>query len=443
MLYPAAAVCILAILSLMILLKGSFSGDIGNWGIAKRLGLVLVATLSVGIAVLPQLVGGRAYGARLSIEAEREFEEWGPHGRYTPGDRGVPVSFGEKVLSGTVSALASFKPTRDKSKQLSDSQSSDVSRRTPIETATPVIVLTVLSGIVILILRRGSMSPEALRCCIFAAGIIAAFGAARALFPLLYIPSRYIALGTIALTPVVFPSIWVLVVRSFIPENRSRYAQALGLALGTTAIISLGWLDISVKNLPTASGHRVLFAAIRDLPPDTVIASWPRGIASLVPLFTARPVLVFEEGHQIFHRDFLFEMRGRTRAIITAYSATDITPIKELHDKYRVSHILLNRRHVTQTPDYFAPFNKEMKLARTAVAGQPLILAKLAQTNAVFSNRDYILIDIRNINLNSEVKGFAILSPLIGGQKCAGHVTLNSAVKEDENGADARKHKGF
>jgi hypothetical protein len=432
MLYPAAAVCILAILSLMILLKGSFSGDIGNWGIAKRLGLVLVATLSVGIAVLPQLVGGRAYGARLSIEAEREFEEWGPHGRYTPGDRGVPVSFGEKVLSGTVSALASFKPTRDKSKQLSDSQSSDVSRRTPIETATPVIVLTVLSGIVILILRRGSMSPEALRCCIFAAGIIAAFGAARALFPLLYIPSRYIALGTIALTPVVFPSIWVLVVRSFIPENRSRYAQALGLALGTTAIISLGWLDISVKNLPTASGHRLLFAAIRDLPPDTVIASWPRGIASLVPLFTARPVLVFEEGHQIFHRDFLFEMRGRTRAIITAYSATDITPIKELHDKYRVSHILLNRRHVTQTPDYFAPFNKEMKLARTAVAGQPLILAKLAQTNAVFSNRDYILIDIRNINLNSEVKGFAILSPLIGGQKCAGHVATPLSQRAPE-----------
>jgi hypothetical protein len=170
---------------------------------------------------------------------------------------------------------------------------------------------------------------------------VIAFGAAKLLFPLLYIPSRYVALGTIALIPVVFPALWVLIGRALAPSNQKRLGAPLAVALGVAAIVSLGWLDTAVKRLPTASGNRVLFAAIRDLPPDAVIASWPRGIASMIPLFTGRSVLVFEEGHQIFHRDFLVEMRARTRAIIAAYAATDITPIKKLRDHYRVSHILI------------------------------------------------------------------------------------------------------
>lgn len=397
MLYPAAAVCILTILSLLILLKGSNAGTLAGWSMMKRVTLVFVAALGIGLSVLPQLAGGNAYGTRLSIDAEREFEEWGPHGRYTPGDRGVPVSFGHKVLSATVASLASLKSTRERQRAVEDTDVGEPPERTPIGTAMPVIVATVLGGLLILIRRRGVFSPEALRCCVFAAGTLIAFSAAKILFPLLYIPSRYVALGTIALIPAIFPAIWALVGRSLVPSHRKYFAEPVALVLGIAAIVSLGWLDVSVKKLPTASGNRVLFAAIRDLPPDAVIASWPRGIASMVPLFTARSVLVFEEGHQIFHQDFLLEMRKRTRAIIAAYAATDITPVKHLRDTYRVSHILLNPRHLTRTPDYFAPFDQEMEDARAAVQGQPLILAELGQSKAVFSSKDYILIDIRDL----------------------------------------------
>ena len=397
MLYPAAAVCILTILALLILLKGSHAGTLESWSMFKRMALVFVSALGVGLSVLPQLSGGHAYGTRLSIDAEREFEEWGPHGRYTPGDRGVPINLGHKILSATVSGLSSLKPTRERQRAPDDPELGEVPERTAIGTAMPVIVATVLGGVLILIRRRGALSPEALRCCIFAAGMLIAFSAAKILFPLLYIPSRYVALGTIALIPAIFPAIWALVGRSLVPSHRKYFAEPVALVLGIAAIVSLGWLDVSVKKLPTATGNRVLFAAIRDLPPDAVIASWPRGVASMVPLFTARSVLVFEEGHQIFHQDFLLEMRKRTRAIIAAYAATDITPVKQLRDTYRVSHILLNPRHLTRTPDYFAPFDQEMENARAAVQGQPLILAELAQSKAVFSSKDYILIDIREL----------------------------------------------
>jgi hypothetical protein len=349
------------------------------------------------MAVLPQLIGGHAYGTRLSIDAEREFEEWGPHGRYTQSDRGAPIELGHKIMSATVSALSSFKASYKKQRALDSQELDEAPKRTAIETAMPILVPTVLGSILIMIRRRGILSPETLRCCVFAAGILIAFGAARAFFPLLYIPSRYVVLGTVALTPAVFPAMWALIGRSLCPSRRPRYAEPFAAVLGIAAIVSLGWLDVPVRRLPTASAHKALFASIRELPSDAVIASWPRGIASVVPLLTARPVLVFEEGHQIFHRDFLLEMRRRTRAIIAAYAATDIVPIRELRDTYRVSHILLNRRHLTRTPDYFAPFDYEMHNARAAVEGRRLILADLAHSNAVFSSKDYILIDIRGL----------------------------------------------
>lgn len=398
MLYPAAAVCILSILALLVVpLRGAYAGKLERWSTNKRLALVFVTGIGIGVAVLPQLVGGAAYGIRLSINAENEFDEWGPNGRYTPGDRGVPINLGHKVLLATTSALSSLKPTREKPKSINNSDLHETPEATAISTALPIILTTLLGGILIMIRRQGRPSPEAVRCCAFAAGILIAFSAARLLFPLLYIPSRYVALGTTALIPVVFPALWTLVGRSLTTSNRQRLAEPVALALGIAAIVSLGWLDVAVKKLPTASGNRMLFAAIRNLPADAVIASWPRGIASMVPLFTARSVLVFEEGHQIFHRDFLLEMRRRTRAIIAAYAATDIAPIKELRDTYNVSHILLNPRHLTRTPDYFAPFDQEIQNARSAVAGQTLILAKLVQSKAVFSNSDYVLIDIREL----------------------------------------------
>jgi hypothetical protein len=388
MLYPAAAVCILTILGLLILIPSAYRGSIREWQIAKRLGLLALTGMLIGVAVSPQLLGGRKYGERLSISAASEFEEWGPHGRYTPGDRGIPVNLTRKIMSGTVSALSATRPPKEKSAR---------SESIMDQRALYVIAASLLGGLIVGMLRRRTLSPEAVRCSVFFLGTVVAFLLARALFPLLYIPSRYIALGVTALAPVVFPALWSAIVRYATRNIFPQFSHLATLILGAAIVVSLGWLHVSPKKLPTASGNRALFAFIRGLPEDAVIASWPRGIANMVPLFTARSVLVFEEGHQIFHRDFLEEMRRRSRALVAAYSATDMAPIRELHTTFHVSHILLNKRHLRQTPDYFAPFGREMKEAREKIGTEPLILRELSKTKGVFSDNDYVVIDIRGL----------------------------------------------
>lgn len=388
MLYPAAAVCILAVLGLLSVLPAAYRGSMQGWRLSQRFALLALTTALIAIAVTPQILGGQLYGPRLSIDAASQFEEWGPHGRYTPGDRGVPVNLARKILSGTVSALSATRPSKG---NRAGSESAMEYR------ATLTIVLSLIGGALIAISRRRALSAETIRCTVFFLGTVVAFLVATALFPLLYIPSRYIALGITALIPAVFPALWSSIAHSLTQRISVRLGSPAALILGAVIITSLGWLHVAPKNLPTASGNRKIFAFIRGLPDDVVIASWPRGIANMVPLFTARPTLMFEEGHQIFHRQFLDEMRRRCRALIATYAATDLAPIRELNTTYNVSHLLLNRRHLRKTPDYFAPFGQEMKAAREKIGLTPLILTELVQTRSVFSDKDYVIIDIRGL----------------------------------------------
>jgi len=412
MLYPAAAVSILCILGITILLPSDYRGSLKSWGVLSRLGVLVLCVAVVALAVTPQILGGRAYGERLSINAESEFAEWGPHGRYTPGDRGVPVNPWRKVLSGTVAGLSAKR--QEKERQGKDKQEINKHSRENdttsqelrnLESASPsateeslaIIALSLIGGTLVLIRRRGHLSSEALRCCGYIAGIAMSFLAAKTLFPLLYIPSRYIALGTTALTPVVFPALWSTLACTAVPKRYARAASFATIMLGAAILMSLSWHTLAPKKLPTASGNRALFAFIRTLPADAVVASWPRGIINMVPLFTAKSVLVFEEGHQIFHRDFLEELRRRTRAIINAYAATDMGPIQQLRQSYNVTHILVNKRHLTQVPDYFAPFVHEIRAARKKIDIKQLALTELSRTKAVFKNNDYVVVDIREL----------------------------------------------
>lgn len=399
MLYPAAAVLLFAVLGLVCMLPSRYRGSAQSWGLGKRALLLASCALSIGVAVLPQLLGGKLYGERLSIDAEGQYEEWSGNGRYTPGDRGVPISFWNKSLSSMVSALSAERQSKEKMSSLGEPESRKAQKHSILQDTLPIIVATGLVGLVALIKVRFRISPEAVRCGIFFLGTYVTFTAADLLFPLLYIPSRYIALGLIALIPVVFPSVWAATVRAFTPAVGIRLAGVTTILVGAGIFASLGWHHLSVKSLPTASGNRSLFAFIKRLPQESVVATWPRGVASMIPLFTARSVLVFEEGHQIFHREFLEEMRRRTRAIIAAYSATDPAPLAELRDRYHVSHILISKKHFTKTPTYFAPFGREIREAREALGTKPLFLSGLINTHTVYSDNDYVIIDISTIEL--------------------------------------------
>jgi hypothetical protein len=396
MLYPAASVCIITTLSLLTLLPAEHRGALAEWSLKKRLSLLGVTAALIGLAVMPQLAGGHRYGDRLSIDAAGEFAEWGPHGRYTPGDRGVPISLGSKSLAAVVSVLAAESTPRaahtDITKiKLNEDESAARHSDWPIY----IVVASALAGTGLTLSRRFSVSSQTLRCCVFGLGILIAFLAARAVFPLLYIPSRYMALGVTALTPVIFPAIWCCTIEALTLKAPRSIALVTKIILVSSILAALGWGSLSPKRLPTTVGNRALFAAIKALPQDAIIAAWPRGVANMIPLFTAHSVLVFEEGHQIFHRDFLEEMRRRIRGIIAVFASTEIEPVNQLIKDFNVSHLLINKRHLTRIPDYFAPFGVEMRQARQNAGKAPLILEQLIKTNAIFSDRDYVLVRLR------------------------------------------------
>jgi hypothetical protein len=393
MLYPAAAVYIVCVLTLILLLPRQLRGSASSWTLRKRVLFLGGCVAGCSLVALPQLLGGGAYGPRLSRSDEATYQEWGISGRYTDGDRGVPLAFSPRVFSTAVSGLFASRVKARKHPQQDDTEDGPLDLTAP-EGGVVVIATTALCMVWLLYRLRCHLAPATLRCGIFGLSMLLAFGAATMLFPLLYIPSRYVTLGCISLIPVIFPCIWTSTVMELFKNYTKRGSSAIAFAAGGAVFVSLGWLHPTVRGLPSASGHLALFRFIRTLPADSVIAGWPRGIINQIPLFTARSVLLFEEGHQIFHRDCLEELRRRTRSIIHLYAATDAAPLAELQNDYKVTHLLLDKRHLDKAPPYFAPFDEEMKAARAAVDGKTLFLAELANTAAVYQTGNFVLMDL-------------------------------------------------
>jgi hypothetical protein len=395
--YPAAAIFLLLTLGVLYLLPQRLRGELHSWGLKARLATLVSAGILASIVVIPLMLHGREYGERLSLEAQSEFAEWGVGGRYNQGDRGVPANLARKSFFTLIASLSAHRLDRSFTREI-DTGSLDLARDIP-PAIQPVLVLILTALLAGFTLARSSwkLSPATARCSIFTLMVFVSFFLAKALFPILYIPSRYLALGIVCLVPVVFPAIWGTAINKLTRGSSVTTRSLIAAVFGSIVFTYLGWTSLQVKRFSSVAGHRALFNFIKSLPDNTVIASWPRSVANNITLFSGKPVLVFEEGHQIFHRDFLEEMRRRTRAIIAAYSATDAGPFIELNKKYNVSHFLLQRTYLREAPDYFAPFGEESKAARQALGDRPLFFSELIEKRAVFRAGDQVLLDIRDL----------------------------------------------
>lgn len=395
-LYPTATVLIVSALGITLLvLPQHLRGSAATWPLTKRLSWLVGTFIACALVALPQIIAGTRYGERLSIEHETEFPEWSAQGRYTQGDRGVPVAFFPRVFRVLVSGLSASKIRESKEQvDAEDVLQAEESELSPSFKGAVVAVITAIAGLLQLILTQGRCSPQVFRACVFLLSTGVSYAAATLLFPLLYIPSRYIALGVIPLVPALFPCVLTSSITRVCQTLRLPRAPLISLAIGCLALIWLGWSDLTLRKLPSAAGYRPLFKFIRTLPPESVIATWPRGIGNMIPLFTARNVLLFEEGHQIFHRDVTEETRRRMRAIIALYSTTDSTPVERLRQDYGATHILLDTRHLTKTPSYFEPFQSELTAARKATGSSKLYLEQLAAHNVVFTLGPFVLVDV-------------------------------------------------
>lgn len=399
--YPAAAVFGLTALGLVLCLPQRFLNSTRAWTLKRRVITLATVAVSTSLAVVPQLIAGSRYGERLSITHELEFQEWGPNGRYTQGDRGVPMSFTQKFLENSMASLLPGKLGRVK--HTTPENDTPVEEPSRNELLYRELILTVVGSLLcaLVLVRRagGGISPKAARIGAYIVAIGASFAVATVVFPLLYIPTRYVVITLPALIPVVFPALWTRGTAALLTFGSARTRELSGAVVGVAVLALMGWFSLSVKPMPTASGHRELLSYIRSLPRESVIAGWPRGSLDTISLFTGRNVLLHEEAHQIFHRDFLLECRKRMRAIVKLYAATDRTAVDELRREYGVTHLLMDRKHLKNTPSYFAPFKDEIIAARATNMSDSLYLERLAQEAAVFRLQHLVLIDLSKVPL--------------------------------------------
>lgn len=393
-LYPASSVFCLTTLGVLLILPARFRGQASEWGLCKRAGFLAAFACLLGIVVLPQLRGAAPYGEQLTMKNEAEYAEWGRDGRYSEGDRGVPVSFMRRVYSGARGGLIASSSKKTAEKEARSHSPFDLS---PDQTCDIVLWATCALALLVAFRTRQKISPTAVRVAAYTAAMGISFLVATLLFPRLYIPSRYLALGLTPLFPTIFPCIWSAFAKRFSPGRSATFATFLSLMLGGAFFVSTGWLHLQANPFPSVNKQEPLITFIRNLPDDTVIAAWPRGFANYIPLTTGRSVLVFEEGHQIFHRAFLEEMRRRTRALIEAFAAIDEKPIQELRKSYKVTHLLVDTEHLTHNPQYFAPFDKEMRVARVAHKDSPLYLEELVKRAGIFTCEGLVLVDLAKL----------------------------------------------
>jgi hypothetical protein len=136
----------------------------------------------------------------------------------------------------------------------------------------------------------------------------------------------------------------------------------------------------------------------RGFDPHAVIAGWPFTAIENVPYVARRTAFLTFETHQTFHQRYVDTMRGRMRALIDATLATSNDPLIRLRDEHGVTHMLVYLPHLRGARlTYFKPFDEWIARARHASAGKPLSLRDLVDNHAIYRDRSYALVDLREL----------------------------------------------
>jgi hypothetical protein len=189
-----------------------------------------------------------------------------------------------------------------------------------------------------------------------------------------------------------------------LPVLRASPTASGALVVAAVALVALflggrgpGVAGINRNVLPE---HRPLYAYLAGLPPDAMIAGWPKGVVDAVPYLTGRRILVGYETHQAFHQQYADVMRRRMQALIGAYFSSDDDSLLRLQREFGVTHLLVNRDHYGATrPTYFKPFDAMIDDAVRSAAGHPAALQHIEA--AVYEDGPLVLLDLHRLAVPS------------------------------------------
>ncbi len=360
--YPAAILLGATTAAYLLLIPAGARGAARSWSLRRRFAHLVATATAVALLGAPALLAGGAYGPRLGAADIAAYPEAGPGGRYGAVDLPLYGQFLDRVGESIAQPLLSTGPPWHAALR-------GRARKAARGSSLPFLFGAVVAagGVSLLRARAGARRLLAL-----VGTAVALYGLALALWPHLYVPSRYVAYSLGVVVPVLVPAAIVSLAQRW---RRTRAAAgAIAVVVVAALVLMLGGRGPGSQGLmePIAEASRPLYGVLARLPPDAVIAGWPGEAIENVPYLSRRSILIGYETHQAFHRGYLDEMRRRMTALIDAYFAADLAPLRRLRQEFGVTHLLVDREHYAgRPPSYFKPFDAIIARAARQAPAQP------------------------------------------------------------------------
>jgi hypothetical protein len=389
LLYPSAGVLAgLALTCHLLVLPAGDRPRTGDLKLSRRLALLILTAAVSAACLAPALIAAPRFGPPLGPGDLDRFPEIGPGGRHVPPDAMPAATAAADLLDVYEQTLAgSGRPWPLVGTTPSGAETGRAARTA----AMMVIAAWLLAGTFLLAMRR----PQARRLLgLLLAGILGHILAAM-VAPRLYIPYRYVAYSLPVILVIVAPAAAVAIGDAVARRSRRPWLRvALSVMLLASCIL------VGNRNDPLAgltvhvNPDRRLYDWLATLPADSRIAGWPVGVIDNVPYLAGRSVLLSYELHQVHHRGFALEMRRRMEAVVAAVFATDTRPLRDLRDRYGVTHLLIDRRVYLNEPPYFRPFQPLVHAAFENARDKPLAAEQVFPTAGVYEEGPVVVLDL-------------------------------------------------
>lgn len=387
----AAAILGLMLAGLLFVLPAADRGDVATWSVRRRLTALLLVSAIVGGALLPVAVTMRAWGRLLGPGDVRAYPEIGPTGRYAVEDmiaiRRVPVEGLLQEMRRSVSGtLTSTIPWSTASRNATSG----------MESAIIGVLLTIIT---LGLISRARHDRLARRALLLPLAGVAGHVLATVLAPALYLPQRYLSFTMPLALVVLLPLGGAACGQLFVRARHAPCARLLGAGLTAGAVIVL----LGGPGAPSA-GYTVrvapdaqIYAFIRQLPSDVLIAGWPGDVMDNVPYVSRRRVFLNHENHQVFHEGYVLEMRARMHVLIGALFAETPEALRALRDTYGVTHLAIDVQHYGSAPGYFAPFGDEVRATWARGLAHGFASQSVVGRASVFREGTLILLDLSRL----------------------------------------------
>jgi hypothetical protein len=387
--YPVALLVGIVLALHLLVAPAAWGGCRRPWPFSRRCALLGVTAAVSALLLLPVVVAMVPFGLPLTHADVARYPEAGPGGRFTSLNLPVRGHVLEQTLGYAVRPLVSHGPAWHAGLR-------ELGRSRGAQLVLPAAAAGVIATGYALLLAS---SEAARRLLLLVGGALVAHEVAFAAWPSAAAPERYLAHGFLLLGPVLLPaSLTALAVRLWGRRPTATAVVVVGV-VGVLLLLSGGrGPGHAGLSQPVPVGQRPLHEFLAQLPPSALIAGWPDDVLDNVPYLTGRRILVGFEPHLTFHRGYASEMRRRMLALIDAYFASDVGPLRRLRCDFGVTHLLVNREHYAGSwPTYFRPFDRVVAEAALGLATTPATLRQAARA-AVFEGGPFLVLDLARLD---------------------------------------------